>query len=192
MILLPFGNWQTIQMPDRIAQGGSFFSLWLRWGAGSKGTRIRSFWGRSVKKLVRSLSDRYAAVTSPLTCKRKTSCISRNPSLKTMKTTAATSLLPLKPAFSASYKSGTQSVALASSRRKDSFTCTTTTSHVRTTPSMAMSKRLLHMRALACTETSLSTANTHIVKKPLQAEELTLRAPSSAVALLRLGSRAGK
>lgn len=134
-----------------------------------------------MKKLVRSLSDRYAAVTSPLTCKRKTSCSSRNPSLKTMKTTAATSLLPLKPAFSASCKSGTQSVALATSRRKDSLTYST---NVRTAPSMATSKRLLHIQALACTENPSSTARTHIVKRPLLAEEdeLTLKSPSLAMA----------
>lgn len=179
-------------MPNRIWQRESSSPTGYGGAGASSGFESKSSkgpsGGRSVKKLVRSLSDHYAAVTSPLTCKRKTSCSSRNPSIKTMKTTAATSLLPLKPAFSASCKSGTQSVVLASSRRKDSLT---SASHVRTAPSMAISKRLLHVQAL---ETPPSTVCTHIVKRPVGTEEgeLTLRAPSSHTApTLRLVNLSG-
>eukprot|EP00250_Pteridium_aquilinum_P018272 c24016_g1_i1 orf=234-1820(+) len=178
-------------MPNRIAQsrGLSHAGHGQRQAPNSSESEVKkgAAAGGSVKKLVRSLSDRYSAVTSPLTCKKKTSCSSRTPSLKTMKTTAATSLLPLKPAFSASSKLATQTVTTSSSR-KGSLTSTIDLSHKRT-PSMAISKRLFHMKAIACTiDSTVSIPHTHVIKRPLQGEskKLTLKAPSSARPSLHL------
>ncbi|MCO5610245.1 hypothetical protein L7F22_064481 [Adiantum nelumboides] len=162
--------------------------------------------GRSVKKLVRSLSDSYAAVTSPLTCKKKISCNSRTPSLKTMKTTAATSLLPLNPAFSVSCRPVRQSaskketlsllvkpaisvscrpVTQPASMKTDSLSSTVVASHMQRAPAIAMSKRLLHVQPLARTGTPVSLPSMNVHRRQSKEGKQKLipqRSPPSALA----------
>lgn len=142
--------------------------------------------GHSVKQLVRSLSDRYAAVTSPLTCKRKTSCSSRTPSsLKLMKTTAATSVLPLRPAVSASCKKLTRTPSLAESlaaNKKETLTLAEAPANK--TPAETIAKRLLDLQILTLRESPAAKTPAEIVTKRFQAEaqglgKLTIKAPSS-------------
>ncbi|KAH7429292.1 hypothetical protein KP509_09G040400 [Ceratopteris richardii] len=148
-------------MPNRKAHPGAFTSTGVD---DRRPHKYAEFEGKkhdasSVKKIVQSLSDRYAAVISPLACKRKSSCSNRAPSLKTMKTTAATSLLPLHPPISISCRPATHSTS-----RKHSHSSTAPSARRHNAPPRAMPKGMVHMQAFACTETPVALPPTHVTK----------------------------